>query len=66
MPSSFRRSPLAWANTAFILIGYAILVGIAVAMHRRITVSEVLALWPLHIIFALNLAVVLGFLQPKK
>jgi hypothetical protein len=35
-------------------------------MHRRITVSEVLALWPLHIIFALNLAVVLGFLQPKK
>jgi hypothetical protein len=66
VPSSFRKHPLAWANVAFILTGYAIFTGIALSMHRRITFPEVMSLWPLHIIFVLNLAVVLGFLRPRQ
>ena len=66
VPSSFRKYPLAWANVAFILIVYAVFIGIAVSMHRPITVHDVTAIWPLHLILAINIAAVLGFLKAKK
>lgn len=66
MPSSFRAYPLAWANVAFILIVYAGFIGVALVMNRQITLHDVTMIWPLHLILAINLAAVLGFLKPKK
>lgn len=66
MPPSFRKYPLAWANIAFILIGYVIFIGIAVTMRRSLELVDLLNIWPVHILLILNLAVVTGRITLKK
>jgi len=56
----FSRTPLAWANLAFILILYGVLGAVVLSTQGRITSRDVLLIWPLHVIFAINVLAVLG------
>ncbi|PIB96737.1 hypothetical protein [Caulobacter sp. X] len=66
MPLIFRKYPLAWANIAFILIGYVIFYGISVAMKRSLEVVDLVNIWPVHLVLFFNIAVVAGVIKVGK
>jgi hypothetical protein len=57
------RNPLAWANLVFLLFCYALMAGLVLWKRRPMTSGELTLLWPLHVMFAVNL---LAILRPPK
>lgn len=61
----FSRSPLAFANTLLIIVIYVVLGAIVISTRGRITGDDVAMIWPLHIIFAINLLAIFGPSKPR-
>jgi hypothetical protein len=62
---SIADNPLAWANVIFIILVYGLFGALAFVMGRTITWQEAGAIWPLHVILAINLLGIFGPRPPR-
>lgn len=61
----FRRTPMAFATVALLVIMYGIFVAVVVSTTGALTVRDIIFIWPLHLILALNLFAIFGRSKPR-
>jgi len=62
----FSTHPVIWANLIVLLITYASIIAFALWDGRKITFSDVMFFWPIHLMLLINLFGIFGPAGKKK